>query len=90
MEENTQTTPTADVTPVAPEAQPTRLQNFVNKHPRAAKVVAITGAVTAAFGAVHFTRTVQANKDHAKAAGDHARDALNELANTASPTDTDG
>lgn len=72
-----------------PENAPTRLQVFVNKHPRAAKVVAIVGAVTTAVGAVQITRTVRSNKEHLELAGDHASAALDELAATTSPDATE-
>lgn len=71
------------------ENAPTRLQNFVNKHPRAAKVTAIIGAVTTAAGALHFARTVHSNKEHLELAGAHASDALDELAATTSPDATE-
>lgn len=70
-----------------PEVTPSRLQVFVNNHPRAAKVVAVTGAVTAAVGAVHITRTIAARKDHLSSAADHAGEALSEVAASVSPTD---
>lgn len=69
------------------EKAPSRLQNFVNNHPRAAKVVAVTGAATAAIGLVHITRTVKARKEHLVAAGEKAGEALSEVAASVSPTD---
>lgn len=81
--------PQAEATePQTDEVKPTRLQSFVNKHPRAAKVVAITGAVTAALGAVQIARTAQANRHHAIAAGDHAQESLRELSATVTPQET--
>lgn len=90
MDENTIQTPTeADATEQPTEVKPTRLQVFVQKHPRAAKVAAITGALTTLIGAVSLTKTVQSNRHHAIAAGDHAKESLDELAATVSPTDTE-
>lgn len=81
---------TSPETPETDEnVEPTRLQVFVNKHPRAAKITAIVGGVTAVAGAVHFTRTVQSNRAHVQQAGDHAKEALTELSTAVSPTDTE-
>lgn len=71
--------------PELEEVPQTRLQSFVNKHPKAARLLAITGAVGTVAGAVHFTRTLHANKDHLELAGDHAKEALNELSTSTSP-----
>lgn len=83
MDETTQT-PEALTEPQL-EVTPSRLQTFVNKHPRAAKVTAIIGAVTTAVGAVHLTRTVQANRRHVEQAGEHAKEALIDLSTAVSP-----
>jgi hypothetical protein len=87
MAENTPHTPDESVDPT--ETQPTRLQVFVNNHPRIAKVTAITGAVTSVAGAVVVAKTVQANRAHVEAAGEHAKEALNELSTAVSPDDTE-
>lgn len=93
--ENTMSETTATTVPLAEDVEPeleetqTRLQAFVNEHPRAAKLVAITGGVLAIAGGVHFTRTVKANRDHLSKAGDHAKGAVSELSNAASPTADD-
>lgn len=89
MAENPIKTPDAPVDPSTEETEPTRLQVFVNKHPRAAKIVAITGAVTAVIGASHVTRTVSARRHHIVQAGDHAKEALDELSASVSPTDSE-
>lgn len=89
MAETTNETPSETNVPTdeSSEVQPSRLQNFVNKHPRAAKVAAITGAVGTAIGVVCMTKTLQANKEHLDAAGDHAKEALHELSTSVSPQD---
>lgn len=69
--------------------QPTRLQTFVTNHPRAAKLIAITGGVTAVLGTGIVTATVMKNKQHVILAGDHAKDALSELSTSVSPTTAD-
>lgn len=91
MTENTsQTTiemPTAE--PTLEEA-PTRLQKFVIQHPRAAKIVAITGAVTAVTGIVLVANTMRKNSDHLSNAGELSLEALQEMSESVSPTpDTD-
>lgn len=83
-------TTSTDTAPAESETEtpvPTRLQAFTMKHPRAAKIVAITGAVTAVIGATHIARTVRARKDHLVSAGDHVGEALSEVAASVSPTD---
>ena len=84
MAENTNET-THVITDVPEDSAPTRLQAFVAKHPRASKVVAITGATLAAVGVVQVARTVKSNKGHLEAAGDHAVAALDELSSTVDP-----
>lgn len=89
MTENTPQTPeiVVDETPV--ETEPTRLQKFVCNHPRAAKVIAITSAVTAAAGVAVTANTMRKNKSHLDQAADHAKEALHEVSESVSPTDTD-
>lgn len=87
MSETSPETTVDEDTQTEVEVAPTRLQAFVNNHPRAAKAVAITGGVLAVAGGIQFTRTLRANKDHLTAAGDHVHGALDELSNAASPTD---
>lgn len=74
----------------APTEQPTEVsQNFVqklaNKHPRTARVVAVTGVVLSAVGVACVARTVRSNKDHLEAAGEHASTAVSELTATLDP-----
>lgn len=86
MAENTSTEPTleADVC-VEPEVK----QNFVTKlavkHPRTAKVVAITGGITAVTGVLLTANTVRKNRRHLELAADHAKEALTELSSSVSP-----
>ncbi len=86
MAENKQTTPET-IVPDEPviEIAPTRLQAFVTRHPKAAKVVAITGAGLAAVGVVQVARTVKANKSHLEAAGEHMSEAASELSSSVTP-----
>lgn len=88
MDETTQT-PTDQPSEATEESQPTRLQYFVNQHPRAAKVVTLVGAAAAAVGVVQVARTVNARRDHLEAAGDHIGEAAREVAASVSPTDTE-
>lgn len=90
MAENKNETPkVVTVKDESEETTPGRLQTFVNKHPRAAKIVAITGGVAAVLGTVQFARTVQANRKHLELASDHAKEALNELSTSVSPQDAE-
>lgn len=86
MAENTQTQ-TAEVVADEPQAevQPTRLQVFVNKHPRAAKVLAVVGVTGTAIGGVMVAKTVQANRKHVDQAVDHAQEAVAELSTAVTP-----
>lgn len=79
----------AVITDLPEEVTPTRLQSFVTKHPRIAKIATITGGVAAVIGTVQVARTVSARRHHLVEAGDHAKEALSELAATTSPTDTE-
>lgn len=89
MAENKNETPTVVNVNDEPEETPGRLQVFVNKHPRAAKVVAISGGILAALGTVQIARTVHANRSHLELAGDHAKEAVSELSATVSPEDAE-
>lgn len=91
MDENT-TQDSSDVVvgEITEEKTPTRLQAFVINHPRASKVVAIIGGVTAVAGVAVTTNTVRKNRSHLKLAGEHAKESLNELSTSVSPsTDAD-
>lgn len=68
------------------EVQPNKLQKFVNKHPRAAKVVAIIGGVTAVAGVATVTNTMLKNKQHLELAKDHTKETLHELSEAVSPS----
>lgn len=68
------------------EAQPTRLQKFVNTHPRASRVLAITGAVAAVVGVGTVANTARKNKHHLDNAVDHVQEAGSELSAAVSPT----
>lgn len=67
------------------EIVPTRLQMFVNNHPRASRAIAIAGAVATVAGTVTIANTVRKNKHHLDNAADSAQDALQELSNAVSP-----
>ena len=64
---------------------PSRFQNFVSNHPRAAKVAAVTGAIGTAVGGVLLVRTVKSNKDHLNSAAEHAGAALDEVTASVDP-----
>jgi len=66
--------------------EPNFVQKFVNKHPRAAKVVAIIGGVAAVGGTATVINTARKNKHHLDAAADHVLEAGSELSNAVSPT----
>lgn len=86
MAETTTNTPaagTAEQTEDTPT--PNRLQAFVNNHPRASKVVAVTGAALGAVGLVQLTRTLRSNRDHLSSAVDHAGAAVGEVAASVDP-----
>lgn len=91
MTENTteNNAPELEIVETSDEVELTRLQRFVLKHPRAAKVVAITGAATAVAGVAITANTVRKNKHHLDQAADHAKDAFHEVSESVSPTDTD-
>ena len=67
-------------------------QNFVTrlavKHPRTAKVAAITLAGIAAGGVLLTANTVRKNREHLVAAGESASDAISHISDAVSPTDT--
>lgn len=77
----------------AQEAQVVQKDNFVvrftNNHPRAAKVLAITGGIGTAVGAALLVGTVKSNKDHLDSAGEHAKEAVSELGASVTPGDTE-
>lgn len=81
---NTQTPTTESTDEVVVE--PTRLQKFVNNHPRASRAIAIVGAVATVAGTVTIATTMQKNKHHLNNAADQAQGALSELSNAVSPT----
>jgi hypothetical protein len=68
-----------------PEVSENFVQKLANRHPRTAKVLAITGVVTTAITVAGIVRTVRSNKDHLEAAGEHASEAMSELAATVDP-----
>ena len=82
-----ETEPTTEET--APTEQPEVSQNFVqklvNRFPRTAKVAAISGAALSVVGVTTVVRTVRSNQDHLDAAGEHASEAVSELAATVDP-----
>lgn len=65
--------------------EPTRLQVFVNNHPRAARAIAITGAVAAVAGVGTVANTARKNKHHLDNAAGHVLEAGSELSNAVSP-----
>ncbi len=66
--------------------EPNFVQKFVNKHPRIAKVLAITGGVLAVAGTATVANTARKNKPHLDAAANHVIEAGSELSNAVSPT----
>lgn len=88
MSEQNSSTETPETT--APEAEvvvePNRLQKFVIKHPRTAKVVAITGATLAVVGTAVTANTMRKNRHHLDAAADHVLEAGHELSESVSPS----
>lgn len=87
MAEHPTKTPDATPSEHVEEAAPTRLQSFVIKHPRASRIVAIAGGITAVAGVAHVTRTVSARRHHLNEAADRSKEALREVAASVSPTD---
>lgn len=85
MTENNPTpaTETSDVEVVVEE---NFVQKFVNKHPRLAKVVAITGGVLAVGGVATVANTARKNSHHLDNAGNLVLEAGSELSNAVSPT----
>lgn len=82
-ENNAQTALKAAVEPET-QSEPTRLQRFVNNHPRTAKVVAITGTISAVAGAVALTKKLRSNRNELESAADHANEALNDISSSVS------
>lgn len=85
MSEKTTTEPVEAVETDVEVVEPTRLQTFVTNHPRIAKVIAITGGVTAAVGAGVVANNMRKQRAHIIEAGHHAEQALMELSNSVSP-----
>lgn len=85
MAETTDPTPEADVPTDAPEEKQNFVSRFAVKHPRAAKVIAIAGGVTAAGGVLLTVNTAKKNRAHLEAAGDHAKGVLTEISDAVSP-----
>lgn len=86
-----QTPPTTDAPePEVIEADVVVEQNFVqkfaNKHPRAAKWIAIIGGTVAVGGGLTVANTMRKNSDHIDAAKDHVLEAGRELSDAVSPT----
>lgn len=91
MAENNQNQPAPDVIVESGEEpnEPTRLQKFVIKHPRASKVVAITGGILAAGGVALTANNMRKNKHELNAAADHAKAALSGVSSSVSPDPAD-
>lgn len=85
MAENNPKTLPADETVGEIEEKQNFVSRFAVKHPRVAKVAAITGGVTAVAGVLLTANTVRKNRNHLIAAGDHAKEALTELSTSVSP-----
>lgn len=87
-EKNTQnqTTETPDVEVVV---EPNRLQKFVNNHPRASRVLAITGMVATVVSVGTVVHTASKNKHHLDNAADHVLEAGSELSSAVSPTSSE-
>lgn len=69
-----------------PEVVPTRLQKFVNEHPRRARAIAILGGVASVGGTLLFATNLRKNKHHINAAGQHVLEAGSEISEAVSPT----
>ena len=69
--------------------EPTRLQAFVIKHPRASRVLAIGGAVGTVAGVSLLANNLRKNRDHIAAAGEHVAEAVGEFSEAVSPTSQD-
>lgn len=67
----------------------TWLQDKVNRHPRAAKAVAITGAVLSAIGVVQVGRTINANRSQLDSAATNAGELMSDLGQSVTPQSTD-
>lgn len=83
-EQNTDPT-TTDAPKAEVVVEPTRLQSFVNNHPRASRAIAITGAVLAVAGVGTVANTARKNRHHLDSAKDHVLEAGSELSNAVSP-----
>lgn len=86
----TENAPQTDPTDATVEAEVVVEQNFVqrfaNRRPRAAKIIAITGAVLAAAGTLTVANTARKNSHHVDNALDHVVEAGSELSQAVSPT----
>lgn len=88
MAENKPETTEAPAVPsIEEETKPSRLEVLVTRFPRASKVVAITGGITALVGGAQIARTVKARKSHLTEAGDSAKEAFDHLSASVSPVD---
>lgn len=80
-----------ETVPDVPTQETEVKQNFVTrfavKHPRTARVAALTGAATAVVGVLLTANTVKKNRAHLVAAGEDAKDALGHISDAVSPTD---
>lgn len=87
MTDQTTNQPTeTDANAESETVQPTRLQVFVNNHPRASRVIAITGAVAAVAGVGTVANTARKNKHHLDAAAANVLEAGSEFSAAVSPT----
>jgi hypothetical protein len=86
MTDQTTDQTTTDTNEADVVVEPTRLQRFVNTHPRASRVIAITGAVAAVVGVGTVANTARKNKHHLDNAADHVLEAGSELSAAVSPT----
>jgi hypothetical protein len=84
-DQNTNQSTETDANAESETVQPTRLQSFVTNHPRASRVIAITGAVAAVVGVGTVANTARKNKHHLDNAAEHVLEAGSELSNAVSP-----
>jgi hypothetical protein len=85
-DQNTNSTTETEATEAQVVVEPTRLQKFVNNHPRASRVIAIVGGVAAVAGVGTVARTATKNKHHLDNAAGHVLEAGSELSAAVSPT----
>lgn len=87
MTENNPTTePTVDPVEAEVVVEQNFVQRFANRRPRAAKIIAITGAALAAVSTVTVARTAAKNRSHVDTALNHVAEAGQELSQAVSPT----